>query len=291
MTNPWLDRIEYPFTHRDTVIHGERLHFVDEGAGEPVLFVHGTPSWSFDFRKIISGLTDSYRCLATDHLGFGLSDKPAAADYSPQAHAARLEHFIVEKNLTNLTLAMHDFGGPIGMQVALRHPERIARLVILNSWLWNTEDDPAFRRMKPILKSPLLPWLYRQLNFSPRFLLPSSFGKHKLDRRLRTQYTAPFGKPAERNGTIAFARSLMADQAWFQSLWESRETLCAKPLLLIWGMADRFAGPSYLEKFKSGFPVTESVQFEECGHFPQEEESERVLHALKEWLERTSQVI
>ncbi|UJP67094.1 alpha/beta fold hydrolase [Mongoliitalea daihaiensis] len=157
--------------------------------------------------------------MAIDHVGFGLSDKPKEYDYNTQNHVNTLEDFVLSKNLRDITLILHDFGGPIGMAFALKHPERIKNIVILNSWLWSAKGDPDYEKFAKILKSPLLPFLYRRLNFSPRFILPKSFGpNYSPEKKLLQQYTKPFAKPSERNGTLAFARSLLNDQEWFESL-------------------------------------------------------------------------
>src|SRR5687768_17412986 len=236
MNFSWLDKSEYPFESQHFDVNGTRMHFIDEGTGEVVLFVHGTPSWSFDYRHIIKELRSTHRCIAIDHIGFGLSDKPEDYDYSTQNHSETLEKFIFEKNLQNIILVVHDFGGPIGLNFAIRHPERIKKLVVFNTWLWQSKDDPEFEKFSKILKSPLLPFLYKQLNFSPRFILPKSFGDHKLSKKLRKHYTQPFTNSKERNGPLAFARSLLNDQDWFEELWEKREKISNKPTLFIWGM-------------------------------------------------------
>lgn len=283
---PWLDRNEYPFAAHYHTIDGHRLHYIDEGRGEVLVFVHGTPSWSFDFRHLIKELRSEYRCLAIDHIGFGLSDKPEHYDYSTQRHAQTLTDFLLEKDLSDITLVLHDFGGPIGFDFALRYPERIRRIVILNSWLWSSELDPEFTRMKKILNSPLLPFLYRNLNFSARFVLPKSFGAKKLSRSLRKQYTHPFADRTERNGTLAFAKSLLNDQNWFEQLWKQRSVLSEKPVCLIWGMNDPVILPHNLEKFVSGFPNAVVHKLETCGHFPQEEQPEETLQAMRQFLQR-----
>lgn len=118
-----------------------------------------------------------------DHTGFGLSDKPPDYNYTTQNHSTTLEYFILDKDLNNITLEVHDFGGPIGLNFAVRHPERVSKVVVLNSWLWSSEHDPDFKKFSHILKNPLLPFLYKYLNFSPRFILPQSFGERKLDKR------------------------------------------------------------------------------------------------------------
>lgn len=284
MKNSWLDRNEYPFTSRYYDAEGSRLHYIDEGKGQVLLFVHGTPSWSFDFRNVIKALRYSYRCIAIDHIGFGLSDKPSGVDYSALAHSKRLEKFIKDLNLHDITLVLHDFGGPIGFHFAIRCPERVKNLIILNTWMWSSEGDPEYKRIKKVLKSPLMPFLYRYFNFSPRFILPRSFGDRKLSKKIHTQYTAPFLNSKQREGMVAFARSLLNDQEWFQKLWDNRGIINDKPALMIWGMKDPVLSPIYLKKFQEGFPLNEVVTLPACGHFPQEEYPEEVVEAIQSWM-------
>jgi len=280
----WLDRSEYPFPSNYFDINGYKLHYLDEGQGETVLFVHGTPSWSFDFRNVIKRLSSRFRCVAIDHMGFGLSDKPEHYDYSTQNHSRTLEEFVRKKNLDKLILVVHDFGGPIGLNFAIQYPEKVKSLVILNSWLWSNREDPDFIRLSRILKSPVLPFLYRYLNFSPRFILPQSFGDHKISKHLLKQYTRPFADKTQRNGALAFARSLLNDQEWFEELWRKKEAISTKPALFIWGMKDPVIKPRYLDTFVSGFPGSKVIRMEASGHFPQEEEPERVAEAIFDFL-------
>lgn len=284
MKEQWPDRTEYPFQSNYVTINGHQLHYIDEGAGDIILSVHGTPSWSFDFRNVVKVLRNRFRCIAIDHIGFGLSDKPGNYDYSTQNHSRTLEKFIVDQDLTDITLVVHDFGGPIGLHAAMLHPERIKKLVVLNSWLWSNEQDPDYIKLKKILKSPLLPFLYRYLNFSPRFILPRSFGKKQLSRRILQQYTLPFKKINERSGPLAFARSLLHDQPWFEALWQKRYAIKDKPALFVWGMKDPLVKPRHLDRFLSGFPNARSVTLDSCGHFPQEEQPGLVADAISGFL-------
>lgn len=284
MKNNWLNKTEYPFAPHYFHVNGQQVHYIDEGKGDVLLFVHGTPSWSFDFRHIIQKLKTQYRCIAIDHIGFGLSSKPEQYDYSTINHSHTLEKFIAELNLTNINLVVHDFGGPIGLHFAETHPEKIKKIIVFNSWLWSSKSDPAYLKLRKILKSPLLPFLYKQLNFSPRFILPASFGNKKLKKGLRSQYTKPFSKPSERNGTLAFAKSLLNDQDWFEELWKNKTALSQKPILFIWGMLDKIITPQYLEKFTASFTNNTICKIETAGHFPQEEEPEITCKAIAEFL-------
>jgi pimeloyl-ACP methyl ester carboxylesterase len=280
MKHSWLNRNEYPFLSKFFHINGHKLHYIEEGQGDPILFVHGTPSWSFDFRNIIKELRKTHRCIAIDHIGFGLSDKPEIYDYSTQNHSKTLEAFIQEKQLENITLVVHDFGGPIGLNVAIKHPGRIKNIVVLNSWLWSSKTDPGFIKVSKVLKSPLLPFLYRYLNFSPKFILPKSFGDNKLPRELKDQYTKPFQNKSQRNGALAFAKSLLNDQDWFEELWKNKTPIENKPTLFIWGMKDPVIKPDHLYKFLTGFPNATTVKLETAGHFPQEEQPAAVTNAI-----------
>lgn len=283
----WLNTQEYPFSSHYFDYEGVQQHYIDVGKGDALLFVHGTPSWSFDFRNVIKEVSKTHRCIALDHIGFGLSEKPKDYDYSTPQHAKRLTAFIQFLQLQNITLVLHDFGGPIGFRYALDYPQTVERIVVLNSWLWNCEDDPAFKKLKRILKSPLLPLLYTNLNFSAQFLLPQSFGSKKLSPSIHRHFTKVFSNKNERKGTLAFARSLLQDQAWFEEMWHCMNLLRDKPALFLWEMKDRFIQPAYLEKFITAFAKTTVVRLEGCGHFPQEEEPRLVSAAIQEFMRQT----
>lgn len=284
-TFSWLNKKEYPFDAKYFSIHGQSMHYIDEGVGEILLFVHGTPSWSFDFRYQIKALSKHFRCIAIDHIGFGLSDKPADYDYSTKNHAKTLATFIQALQLERITMVMHDFGTIIGMDYALKHPNNIHQLIVLNSWLWDCTERPEFIKSSKILRSPLLPFLYKRLNFSPRFLVPQSFAnKSKLTPSIHQHYRKVFSKASERNGPLAFARSLLNDQAWFGELWAKKEVLQQKKMLFIWGMKDPFILAEYLDQFMIAYPKAKAVRLADCGHFPQEEEKEKVLEAMVHFL-------
>ncbi|GAB3328658.1 alpha/beta fold hydrolase [Larkinella ripae] len=285
----WLDTNEYPFPANFLLINGQQQHYIDVGVGEILLFIHGTPSWSFDFRNVIKTLSTHYRCIAMDHIGFGLSDKPETYDYSTQQHAVTLQLFIDSLQIKDLTLVMHDFGGPIGFHYAIANPENIKRLVFLNTWLWSSEGEPAFKKMKRVLKSPLLAFLYTYFNFSAKYLLPYSFGnKFKLSAHIHQHYRKPFSSPKRRKGPLAFAKSLLNDQDWFEQLWNRKQPLIEKPVLLLWGLNDQLVTPGYLRKFQRAFPQAQTIELPDCGHFPQEEESGAVAAGIRTFVRQNS---
>jgi haloalkane dehalogenase len=257
------------------------MHYIDEGEGDVILFVHGTPSWSFEYRNIIRGLSQRYRCIAIDHIGFGLSAKPADYNYNMAQHADNLERFIEHLQLRDFTMVLHDFGGPIGLQYAVNHPGNIRQLVLLNTWAWNTaEGINAY-----LLRSAFLSFLYRRYNFSARFVLPASFGQKKLAKHLHHQYCQPFGQPSERNGTVGFARSLALEGKWFDELWGSLNILSNIPALFIWGMKDKFITPAHLEKLSAVFNNPWVNEIPSAGHFPQEEEPFEVADLIEAFMD------
>ncbi len=273
----WLDTAEYPFSGRRFVTADGAMHYVDEGTGDPVLFVHGTPTWSFLFRRLVSRLAGTRRAIAIDHLGFGLSEKPDSAPYEPKDHSARLTRLLDGLDLTNVTMVAHDFGGPIGLAAAMARPERIERLVLLNTWMWPLSDDANIVRGARLTSGAMGRLLYRYLNFPVRVLMPGFFGnKRALRREVHRHYGKPLGTPADREAAWTFARSLLGASDWYAQLWEQRDAIRSKPMALIWGMKDPGFGPRYLQRWRSEFPHAEVHELPESGHFVPEEEPEKV---------------
>lgn len=273
----WVDRSLYPFRPHHLDAPEGRMHYVDEGEGPVVLLVHGTPTWSFLFRDVIGSLARDHHVVAPDHLGFGLSDKPRDGAYRPEDHAARLAALIDRLGLRDITLVVHDFGGPIGLSYAIERPENVRALVVMNTWLWSLEGTAAERASR-LFSTPLGRFLYTRLNFSPRVLVPAAFAdRKKLTKRIHRHYLLPFGTSAERTAPWALARALSASSAWYGGLWQRRDRLAAKPSSLIWGMKDRLLGTHFLDRWKQVFPSARVVELEDAGHFVPEEVEGAVL--------------
>lgn len=280
MDTQWLNRELYPFHSKFIQLPAGRMHYVDEGQGDVLLFVHGTPAWSFVWRHQIKALASSYRCIAVDHLGFGLSDKPANFEGTPEAHAAQLTHFAEALRLTNITLVVHDFGGPIGLGMALNSPDRISRLVVLNTWLWKTADNPAVQKVNRLLSGPIGRFLYLHLNFSPLVLMKQAFyDKTKLPREVHRHYIRVFPDKTSRLGLLRIGQSLFGSSSWFETQHQQLPALAGKPSMIIWGLKDAFIKPDFLEKWKQLLP-TASVYTLEAGHFVQEENPGEVTEAI-----------
>lgn len=270
-TPDWLDRSMYPFRSRYLEVDGGRMHYVDEGAGPVVLLVHGTPTWSFLYRSLIRELSRDHRVIAVDHLGFGLSDKSADRGYRPEDHARNLETAIERLGLRDITLVVHDFGGPIGLSYAIDHPENVRALVLFNTWLWSLRGTPA-ERMSRIMGGPVGRCLYKRLNFSPRVLVRAAMGdKRKLTKEVHRHYIRAFPTAAERQAPWVLAGALIGSSDWYDRLWQRRGRIAEKPALVLWGRKDPAFMPSDLERWRETLRSARVVEFPEAGHFVQEE--------------------
>jgi haloalkane dehalogenase len=209
---PWLDRRAWPWAPRSLDLSEGRIHYVDEGSGAPVVLVHGTPTWSFEWRHVIAGLLGRARIIALDHLGFGLSERPRGAGYRPEDHARRFAQWVDRVlPLDRFHLAVHDFGGPIALDWALDHADQLLSITVLNSWMWSFEDDPRMARGARLIGSGVGRLLYRYLNVSQRLVMPSAYGdRQKLTRDIHRQYLSVFPDAESRERVLfVLARSLL----------------------------------------------------------------------------------
>lgn len=280
----WLDRSLYPFDSHYFELDPGKLHYLDEGQGEVLLFVHGTPTWSFLYRDLIQDLSQDYRCIAIDHLGFGLSDKPVDFPGTPEAHSRNLSTFIQALDLENITLVVHDFGGPIGLGAGLDNHQRIKRVVLFNSWLWSTQNNPVAMEIDGFLNSEVGEDLYLNQNYSPVVLLKQAFADTtNLSAAAHQHYIAPFPTPATRQSLLRIGRSFVGSSGWYEEQWKKLALLEDKDWLILWGEKDLFLDVSYRNRWSSRLPQAKVISFD-VGHFVQEEETEAAIDAIRAFL-------
>jgi haloalkane dehalogenase len=280
----WLDRSEYPFTSRWAELPDGRIHYVDEGTGPATVFVHGTPTWSFEYRHVIRAAMDTGRCIAPDHLGFGLSERPRTATYTPEAHAERLRQFVDAIGLDRFALVVHDFGGPIGLPLALNG--RVTRVVILNSWMWPFEDDKEMTNRARFAGSAMGRWMYRNLNASLRMIMPSAYAhRSRLTRAIHKHYLEPFRNPDDRVLVLwALAQSLLGSASYYRSLFGRVDSLRRIPVSIIWGLRDTAFRPNILARWRSALPEAAILTLDHAGHWPHEEAPSEVAEAIAKFL-------
>ena len=281
----WLNRELFPFQSRFIEIDGHQMHYVDEGHGPIILFSHGTPEWSFGWRELIKGLRGQFRCIAPDLLGMGLSDKPAGANYSCQAHSARLGKFIEKLDLRDICLVANDFGLSIGLSQAILHPENVRKICIFNGWMWRLDTDPHYSKPARMMDSWLGRLLYKQFNFPVNVVMPAAFGNKKkyLPKAIHDHYKMTWPDPASRVATYAFAGQLLHANDWWDGLWQQRNVLTDKLGLIFWGMKDTFVPVYELDKWMQAFPEARVIRCPEAGHFVQEEVPEQMISELEQY--------
>jgi haloalkane dehalogenase len=280
----WIDTDLYPFKSRFMHLSTGKMHYIDEGRGEVLLFIHGTPTWSFLYRDIIKYFGNHFRCIAIDHLGFGLSEKPAGFDGSPESHSKNLMEFISKMDLQKITLVVHDFGGPIGLSAAISMPDKFIRIVMFNTWLWETRSNPEAQKVNRILIGWLGRFLYLYMNFSVRVLLRKAFyNPKKLTKTTHLHYIKPFPNKESRYGLLHIGRSLIGSSDWYQELKEQLPKINKKPWLIVWGRKDNFIKPEYLGIWKNLVPGAVIQEFE-CGHFVMEEKAAETIEVMESFL-------
>jgi len=278
----WLDETEYPFkSNYFSTPHGE-IHYVDEGTGDPIVFVPGNPSWSFEARNMIKLLSKQYRCLAVDHLGFGLSDKPLDFSYLPQEHAKNLEALLESLHLERITLVVGDWGGPIGLSYAIHHPEKIKSIVITNTWLWSVKTDLYYQGFSGFMGGPIGRWLIRRQNFFAQTVVSMAFGdKSKLTPHIHKHYLEQFPNPEERKGNWVFPKQIIGASDWLESLWNQRSLINDKVAVIAWGAKDIAFREKELKTWISAFPKARVIRFPNSGHFIPEENPSELADAIR----------
>ncbi|MAG44853.1 alpha/beta hydrolase [bacterium] len=278
----WLNTKEYPFKSHFFKTSIGNMHYVDEGKGDPIIFMHGNPSWSFEFRYLIKEFSKTHRCIAPDLIGFGLSDKPADWLYLPKEHFKNIDQFLESLNLKNITLVVGDWGGPIGLSYAINHPGKIKNIIITNTWLWPVKYDWYYQAFSRLAGGPMGRWLIRKYNFFAKNIVKSAFGdKSKLTPEIHKHYLMPLGKPKERKGCWVFPKQIIGSSDWLNSLWNKYDVLKNKNILIAWGMKDIAFRKKELNRWIQAFPNAKVTRYEDAGHFVAEEKPNELIAEMK----------
>ena len=284
----------YPFEGRDFDLGGLRYRYLDEGSGDPVVMLHGNPTWSFYYRNLVRALRDDYRAVVPDHIGCGFSDKPddSRYRYTLSQRVADLEALLDHLDLhENLTLVAHDWGGMIGMAYAVRHPERVRRLVLMNTAAFHLPED---------MRMPAALWFVRDTRLGPFFVQRFNLFSRgaawlapakRLSKPVRDAYCAPYDSYENRIATLRFVQDIPlrpGDAAYDQvseiaaGLDRFRET----PILLLWGEKDFVFKPQVLSIFEKIWPHAEVHRFPDAGHYVLEDASAEIPPLVRDFLAR-----
>ena len=281
----WIDEAEYPFDHLYSETSFGKIHYIDEGQGPLLVFIHGNPTWSFVYRDIIKSLRSDYRCIALDLLGFGLSDKPLDCDYTPQTHAKVFESFVNTLGLKDITLVLQDWGGPIGMSYAVNFPDNINKLVIMNTWCWSVKGDFHYEAFSRMMGGSLGQWLIRRFNIFVRLVMPKATqDKCSLTQSILNHYLHPLPTPDTRLACAQFPRSIIEESVWLDQIWNKMNSLKNIHTLICWGMKDIAFREKELDRWDRFFTTTDVHRFDDSGHYVQQEKSSEIIPLIREFM-------
>lgn len=278
----------YPFRSNFLNFDGLRYHYVDEGQGPTLLFVHGNPTWSFAWRNLIKGLSSDFRCVAVDHVGCGFSDKPQDYPYKLEHHTRNIVRFVETLDLRNVTLLAHDWGGAIGMGAAAALPDRFSRFVLFNTAAFRSKRIPL---RIAVCRIPVFGELaIRGLNAFARAALSMAVCHHdRMTPAVRAGFLAPYDSWANRIATLRFVQDipLAPSHPSYEALVRVEESLPQfrkLPMLFVWGERDWCFTTKFLDEFTERFPQAEVFRIPDAGHYVFEDAHERIVPRLREFL-------
>jgi haloalkane dehalogenase len=272
----------WDFAPRYVEQDGLRMHYVDEGVGAPILLLHGEPTWAFLYRKMIPALSAVGRCVAPDYFGFGRSDKPTDPGwYSYDAHYASVERFVQELDLRGMTVVVQDWGGPIGFRLCVEQPDRVARLVVLNTGIGARAPNDEWLRFQAFMRRVGTEIVAGQL-IRLSLVQPTS-------DEVIAGYDAPFPAPESRVGIVQFPEivATSADHPSAPAMLDVRERLrrFEQPALVLFSDSDPIFSRRAAEVMAELLPSAElAPPVEGAGHFLQEDRGEEVAAQIARWL-------
>ncbi len=278
----------YPFDSHFLTLDGLKYHYVDEGSGDPLVMLHGNPTWSFYYRALIAGLRDQYRVIAPDHMGCGLSDKPQDYPYTLERHIANLDALLDSLKLERITLFLHDWGGAIGMGWAERRPERVKRFV-----LFNTAAFPASRipfRIN-LCKLPVFGAVaVRAFNaFAGLAPAMACAKQERMTADVKAGYLSPYDSYAHRIAILRFVQDIPMGPAHptyklVERIGAGLSAFKDHPMLIIWGERDWCFTTEFLAEWQKRFPKADVRRIPDAGHYVVEDAHEQIIPWVREFL-------
>lgn len=285
----------YPYTSHYLDLNGFKYHYLDQGEGEPLVMVHGNPTWSFYFRELINNFSPRFRTIVPDHIGCGLSDKPDfdAYGFGLENRVDDLEMLLDHLGVDhNITLILHDWGGMIGMAYAVRHPERIRRLILLNTYAFLPPADYRvplsghfIRRAGPLAALAILG--FNLFSFGALYLA----SRKGLARDVKNGLTAPYNCWNHRIAVLRFVQDIpLSPKDSSYSLAKTVDDKLAlfsdTPILICWGENDFVFNHCFLDEWQRRFPNAETHRFSDAGHYVLEDVPEKIVPLIQDFLQR-----
>jgi pimeloyl-ACP methyl ester carboxylesterase len=280
----------FPFKPHYKAINGFQMHYVDEGEGDPIVCVHGEPTWGYLYRKFITTLSNNNRVIAPDHMGFGKSEVPQDKPYILSQHIDNFTRLLLELDLQNITLIFQDWGGPISFGFATRHTDRVKHLVIMNTSVGVAKENRRLWYESMVEEGTYDNLMGHMKVFIPNMMFGFFVRKFTPEekRTMKQAYTAPFPTPESHKGAKAFPLDIPKGSNHISSkiMQEIRDNLNLLekiPKILIWGMQDRIFPPKILQLWQEIYPGTPSYEVQNAGHFLQEDAPEEIVAIIKKF--------
>ncbi len=277
----------YPFESHWFDCGDARMHYLDEGEGPPIVMLHGNPTWSFYFRELIKGLRDRYRLIVPDHIGCGLSDKPQDYPYTLSAHIDNVERLINHLDLTDVTLAVHDWGGAVGFGWAVRHLELVRRFVLFNTTAFLGRMPLRIR----VCRWPIFGGLVvRGLNgFARSAVSMACKNRSRMTPEVKRGYLLPYDSFANRVAILRFVRDIpvsprVPSYLVLKQIEAALPQFRDRPMIIFWGARDFCFNDSFLNGWVKRFPDAIVHRFADAGHYVVEDAGERILPRMSEFL-------
>lgn len=284
----WLPHHQFPFTSRFVDVDGHTVHYVDEGSGPTLLFVHAGPAWSFVFRGLIAELRHDFRCVTLDFPGSGLSPQARPGERPTLAVASRLlDRFVESLDLGPMTLVVHDLGGPVALTAAARHPDRVAAVAVTESFGWplGAENRRIARALRVAGSRPV-----RWLNEATNLIAVAGASRYGAGRHLDAGGRAAFLGPYRDRGVRRRATALLADASADRVFLDAvdtalRTTLAHLPLLLVFGGRSPTVKGGFPTSWTTRFPDATLFVLEGGHHFPMMDDPGAVADVIASWWE------
>ncbi|MGO4272456.1 alpha/beta fold hydrolase [Paenibacillus sp. TAF58] len=284
-----VDLLEYPFKDHWLPYRDGYIHYIDEGTGPTVLLLHGNPTWSYLYRKVVKELRGECRLVAIDYPGFGMSKAPSHYGYTPQEQSDAVMEVIRRLDLKDFVLVVQDWGGPIGFNYAVQNRDNLRGIVLMNTWAW----PATLLAMKLFSVAmggwPLGYWLQTRRNFFAKVIVPRGiYHSENVTESLRHAYTSPFPTPASRKPTWVFPRHIRKARSWLANIEAGLHKLSDLPTQILWGTKDSAGFPQdEMAKWQRHLPLNETEILDDASHYVQEDRPDRVAASIRRVLERT----
>ncbi|MFX0069981.1 MAG: alpha/beta fold hydrolase [Candidatus Hermodarchaeota archaeon] len=278
----------FPFKPNFKTINGFEMHFVDEGKGQPIICLHGMPTWGYLYRNFIKTLSNNYRVIVPDQMGFGKSDVPQNKKYLLNQHINNTTQLIIDLDLKDITLVVQDWGGPIGLGFAVDYPERVKRLVIMNTSIG-------------VMKEGSKPWYYAMekkgkytefIKNIAGLIQMGIYNKKEITSTMLDAYTAPFPNDESFIGALAWPKDIPIGNshpsaATMLHIRQNLKILNDKQKILIWGMKDPIFAPWMTNWWNKIFPGINTYKLDKASHFLQEDSPAEIINIIQEFLGKT----